>query len=63
MDETKKDERTDYYSKWDRFTKEKVKEVEEEDQVEEEAANKHLGIDPKAPKSGKCCREILRLCV
>lgn len=51
LDENKKDRRTDYYSKWDKFTKEKVEEVEAEDKVEEDKANEALGLDPKAPKS------------
>ena len=29
-----------------------MEEVEAEDEAETEEANKHLGIDPKAPKSG-----------
>jgi len=43
--------RADYYSKWDKFAAESVKEAEKEDEKLAEEAARQLGIDKSAPKS------------
>jgi len=44
-------QRTDYYSKWDKFTKEEVEAVEQQDKTEADEASQKLGLNSDAPKS------------